>query len=66
MNLADKGILEKFYVNNDKMWFDSNLQDHYHFYDSDKDELLILIKTRYLSLSLPRFLLEKLKTLLIL
>ena len=42
--LADKGILKKFYVNNDKMWFDSNLQDHYHFYDSDKDELIDIDK----------------------
>ena len=42
--LADKGILRKFYVNNDKMWFDSNLQDHYHFYDSDKDELIDINK----------------------
>ena len=43
--LADKGILRKFYVNNDKMWFDSNLQDHYHFYDSDKDELIDIDKS---------------------
>ena len=42
--LADKGMLRKFYVNNDKMWFDSNLQDHYHFYDSDKDELIDIDK----------------------
>ena len=42
--LADKGILRKFYVNNDKMWFDSNLQDHYHFYDSEKDELIDIDK----------------------
>ena len=26
--LADKGILRKFYVNNDKIWYASNLQDH--------------------------------------
>ncbi len=42
--LADKGILRKFYVNNDKMWFDSNLRDHYHFYDSEKDELIDIDK----------------------
>ena len=42
--LADKGILRKFYVNNDKMWFDTNLQDHYHFYDSEKDELIDINK----------------------
>ena len=42
--LADKGILRKFYVNNDRMWFDSNLQDHYHFYDTDKDELIDIDK----------------------
>ena len=42
--LADKGILKKFYVNNDKMWFDTNLQDHYHFYDPEKDELIDINK----------------------
>ena len=42
--LADKGMLRKFYVNNDKMWFDSNLQDHYHFYDSDRDEIIDIDK----------------------
>ena len=44
--LADRGILRKFYINNDKMWFDSNLQDHYHFYDSDKDELIDIDKNQ--------------------
>ena len=43
-DLADKGILRKFYVNNDKMWYDSNLQDHYHFYDIEKDELIDINK----------------------
>ncbi len=42
--LADKGILKKFYVNNDKMWFDTNLQEHYHFYDSEVDELIDINK----------------------
>ena len=42
--LADKGILKKFFVNNDKMWFDTNLQDHYHFYDSERDELIDIDK----------------------
>ena len=22
------------------MWFDTNLTDHYHFYDAEKDELI--------------------------
>ena len=43
--LADKGMLRKFYVNNDKMWFDTNLQDHYHFYDAEKDELIDIAKS---------------------
>ena len=43
--LADKGVLKKFYVNNDKMWFDTNLEDHYHFYDCDKDELIDIDKS---------------------
>ena len=43
--LAEKGILRKFYVNNDKMWFDTNLQDHYHFYDAEKDELIDIDKS---------------------
>ena len=43
--LANKGVLKKFYVNNDKMWFDTNLEDHYHFYDCDKDELIDIDKS---------------------
>ena len=43
--LAEKGILKKFYVNNDKMWFDTNLSDHYHFYDYEKDELIDIDKS---------------------
>tara|TARA_B100001029_G_C14843305_1_gene329559 strand:+ start:244 stop:645 length:402 start_codon:yes stop_codon:yes gene_type:complete len=43
-DLAEKGILRKFYLNNDKMWFDTNLQDHYHFYDIEKDELIDIDK----------------------
>ena len=57
--LADKGILKKFYVNNDKMWFDTNLQDHYHFYDSEKDELIDIDKNEISFLSHLKFLMEK-------
>ena len=52
--LADKGMLRKFYVNNDKMWFDSNLQDHYHFYDSDKDELIDIDKNEISFSKVPK------------
>lgn len=38
--LADKGILKKFFLNNDKMFSDTYLQEHYDFYDSETDELI--------------------------
>ena len=37
--LADKGFLKKVLVKRDKMWFDTNLVKHYHFYDEEQDIL---------------------------
>ena len=59
--LADKGILKKFYVNNDKMWFDTNLQDHYHFYDSEKDELIDINKNEISFSKSPKIPMGKIK-----
>ena len=44
--LADKGILKKFFLNNDKMFFDTNLQEQYDFYDSETDELIDIDKNQ--------------------
>ena len=61
-----KKDLRKFYVNNDKMWFDTNLQDHYHFYDAEKDELIDIAKSEISFSKFQKFLLVKLKILSIL
>ena len=37
--LSRKGFLKKVQVDKDKMWFDTNLSDHHHFYDEEKDQL---------------------------
>ena len=34
-----KGILKKVLVDKEKMWFDTNLEHHHHFYDEEKDLL---------------------------
>ena len=44
--LADKGILKKFFLNNDKMFFDTNLQERYDFYDSETDEFIDIDKSQ--------------------
>ena len=59
--LAEKGILRKFYVNNDKMWFDTNLQDHYHFYDAEKDELIDIAKSEISFSKSPKIPIGKVK-----
>ena len=37
--LASKGFLKKVIVKKDKMWFDTNLSKHHHFYDEEDDKL---------------------------
>ena len=37
--LSNRGFLKKVIVKNDKMWFDTNLSKHHHFYDEEEDEL---------------------------
>ena len=37
--LSSKGFLKKVIVKKDKMWFDTNLSKHYHFYDEEEDRL---------------------------
>ena len=37
--LSSKGFLKKVLVKKDKMWFDTNLSEHHHFYDEEKDQL---------------------------
>ena len=38
--LSNRGFLKKVIVKNDKMWFDTNLSKHHHFYDEEEDELV--------------------------
>ena len=38
--LSDKGFLKKVLVEKDKMWFDTNLSEHHHFYDEEEDSLV--------------------------
>ena len=38
--LSSKGFLKKVIVKKDKMWFDTNLSKHHHFYDEEEDKLL--------------------------
>ena len=37
--LSKKGFLKKVLVKKDKMWFDTNLSKHHHFYDEEEDSL---------------------------
>ena len=38
--LSSKGFLKKVMVKKDKMWFDTNLSKHHHFYDEEEDKLV--------------------------
>ena len=38
--LSNRGFLKKVIVKNDKMWFDTNLTKHHHFYDEEENELI--------------------------
>ena len=38
--LSNRGFLKKVIVKNDKMWFDTNLSKHHHFYDEEEDKLI--------------------------
>ena len=38
--LSNRGFLKKVIVKKDKMWFDTNLSRHHHFYDEEEDQLV--------------------------
>jgi len=38
--LAQKGYIKKVLVNKNVMWFDTNLEDHYHFYDEERNQII--------------------------
>ena len=38
--LSNRGFLKKVIVKNDKMWFDTNLSTHHHFYDEEENKLV--------------------------
>ena len=35
-----KGYLKEIAINSDKSYFDTNITDHHHFYDEDKNQLI--------------------------
>ena len=37
--LSERGFLKKVLVEKDKMWFDTNLSEHHHFYDKEENIL---------------------------
>ena len=36
----EKGYLKEISINSDKSYFDTNISDHHHFYDEDKNQLI--------------------------
>ena len=42
--LSIKGFLKKVLIEKGKMWFDTNLSTHHHFYDEQKDILIDIEK----------------------
>ena len=36
----DKGYLKEISINSDKSYFDTNITNHHHFFDEDKNELI--------------------------
>ena len=52
--LSEKGFLKKVLVEKDKMWFDTNLKDHYHFYDEEEDSLIDVISENIKFSALPK------------
>ena len=51
--LSEKGFLKKVLVGKEKMWFDTNLSSHYHFYDEEEDKLTDVEKNEIEFLSFP-------------
>lgn len=52
--LSEKGFLKKVLVEKDKMWFDTNLSSHYHFYDEEEDKLTDVKKNEIEFLTFPK------------
>ena len=52
--LSKKGFLNKVLVEKDRMWFDTNLSSHYHFYDEDEDKLTDVEKNEIKFMHFPK------------
>ena len=52
--LSQKGFLNKVLVEKDRMWFDTNLSSHYHFYDEDEDKLTDVEKNEIKFMHFPK------------
>ncbi len=51
--LADRGFLNKVIVDKDKMWFDTNLAHHHHFYDEESEQIVDIESSKIEFLKLP-------------
>ena len=52
--LSNKGFLKKVLVKKDKMWFDTNLSKHYHFYDEEEDRLVDIAEKEAQFINFPK------------
>ena len=52
--LSEKGFLKKVLVEKDKMWFDTNLENHYHLYDEEEDSLTDVMSDNINLSTLPK------------
>ncbi len=52
--LSNKGFLKKVLVKKDKMWFDTNLSKHYHFYDEEEDRLVDIAEKEFQFIKFPK------------
>lgn len=51
---SEKGFLKKVLVEKDKMWFDTNLSNHHHFYDEEGDSLIDVMSNDIKFSSFPK------------
>tara|TARA_B100000674_G_scaffold479047_1_gene476934 strand:- start:27 stop:419 length:393 start_codon:yes stop_codon:yes gene_type:complete len=49
----DKGLISKVMIDDDRSWFDTNISDHYHIYNT-KELKLYDIEPNQIDLSLPK------------
>ena len=50
----DKGYLKEISINSDKSYFDTNVSNHHHFYDSENSELIDIDANEVVIQKLPK------------